>query len=54
MNNEKYGIITMYHNSINYGGVLQAYALHKFLGINTDTEIITYKKIKKILKQDKE
>ena len=23
--------------------------LHKFLGINTDTEIITYKKIKKIL-----
>ena len=27
----KIGIITMYHNSINYGGVLQAYALAKFL-----------------------
>ena len=25
--------------------------LHSFLGINTDTEIITYKKIKKILEQ---
>ena len=29
-------------------------ALHKFLGINTDTEIISYKKIKKILEQDEE
>ena len=28
---KKIGIITMYHNSINYGGVLQAYALAKFL-----------------------
>ena len=27
--------------------------LHRFLGINTDTEIITYKKIKKILEQTK-
>ena len=27
----KIGIVTMYHNSINYGGVLQAYALAKFL-----------------------
>ena len=28
---KKIGIITMYHNSINYGGVLQAYALTRFL-----------------------
>lgn len=28
---QKIGIITMYHNSKNYGGVLQAYALVKFL-----------------------
>ena len=30
----KIGIVTMYHNSINYGGVLQAYALTKILNEN--------------------
>lgn len=30
----KIGIITMYHNSVNYGGVLQAYALTKVLNEN--------------------
>ena len=30
----KIGIVTMYHNSINYGGVLQAYALTKILNDN--------------------
>lgn len=32
--NNKIGIITMYHKSKNYGGVLQAYALQKFLNNN--------------------
>ncbi|MBR2971364.1 MAG: polysaccharide pyruvyl transferase family protein [Clostridia bacterium] len=30
----KIGIVTMYHNSINYGGVLQAYALTRVLNDN--------------------
>lgn len=34
MYRDKCGIITMYYNSINYGGVLQAYALQKFLENN--------------------
>ena len=31
---KKVGILTMYYNSVNYGGVLQAYALQKFLENN--------------------
>lgn len=42
---KRVGIITMYHNSINYGGVLQAYALQKFLENNNfDTKQICFKK----------
>lgn len=42
---KKVGIITMYHNSINYGGVLQAYALQKFLEINNfEAKQICFKK----------
>lgn len=39
----KVGTITMFHNSINYGGVLQTYALHKVLSkIGYDSIIIRY------------
>lgn len=42
---EKIGIITFYYNSINYGGVLQAYALEAFLIQNgyKETEQICYR-----------
>lgn len=40
---EKIAIITMYHNSTNYGGLAQAYALQKFLSNNGyQVELISY------------
>ena len=39
------GIITLFHNSLNYGGVLQAYALHKTVqNLGFDCEVICYSK----------
>ena len=41
----KAAIITLYHNNINCGGILQAYALYKYLENNgIDVEQITYEK----------
>lgn len=40
------GIITLYHNSTNYGGNLQAYALYKYLeNKGAEAEQISYKKV---------
>lgn len=40
------GIITLYHNSTNYGGNLQAYALYKYLeNRGAEVEQISYKKV---------
>lgn len=37
------GIITLFHNSINYGGVLQAYALHKVIrNLGLGCDVIRY------------
>lgn len=42
-NKEKIGIITMFYNSTNYGGILQAYALVKYLDkLGYDSEQICY------------
>jgi hypothetical protein len=41
----KIGIMTFYHNSENYGAVLQAYALNKYLSVafpKWDIETIDY------------
>ena len=48
---KKVGILT-YHSSDNYGSVLQAYALRKFLSEFCDAEIIDYRKpeVKKLYK----
>lgn len=35
---KKYGILTLFHRNYNYGGFLQAYALHKFL-LNHDKNV---------------
>lgn len=44
---KKIGIITLYYNNNNYGGIAQAYALQKFISNNGYTcELITYKKEK--------
>ena len=44
MPNKRVGIITLYHESTNYGGNLQAYALCKFLRNNDVTaEQISFK-----------
>lgn len=47
MSIKKIGIITFYYNSINYGGVLQSYALESFLVKNgyEKTEQICYKSV---------
>lgn len=40
---KKVGIMTIYYNNDNYGGIAQAYALNKYLSdLNYDSEIITY------------
>ncbi len=40
---QKVGIITLYHNSNNYGGLLQAYALCRLINQKGfDAEIIDY------------
>ncbi len=40
---KRVGIITMFHESINYGGVLQAYALHKTIqNLGFDCSVIRY------------
>ncbi len=44
---KKIGIITLYYNNNNYGGIAQAYALQKFISKEGyDCELITYKKEK--------
>lgn len=44
---KKVGIMTLYHNNNNYGGVAQAYALNKYFTMQGyDSEIITYKRNK--------
>jgi hypothetical protein len=40
---KRVGIITMFHNSINYGGVLQAYALHATIqNLGFECDVIRY------------
>lgn len=41
------GIISLYYNSVNYGGLAQAYALNTFLnGMGYNAELISYKRMK--------
>ena len=42
---KKIGIITLYHNNDNYGGIAQAYALNKYIqNQGYDSELISYKR----------
>lgn len=42
---KKVGIISLYYNSKNYGGLLQAYALDKYISeLGYDSELISYKR----------
>ena len=42
---KKVGIISLYYNSKNYGGLLQAYALNKYISeLGYDSELISYKR----------
>lgn len=41
---KKIGIVT-FHNSLNYGAVLQAYALQEILGKNYDASVVNYKSL---------
>jgi len=44
---KKIGILSLYYNSFNYGGMLQAYALTKFLNNNgVDAEQIAFKNVR--------
>lgn len=43
INRKRVGILTMYYNSANYGGLLQAYALARYLNYrNFESKQITY------------
>lgn len=45
---KKIGIMTIYYNNDNYGGIAQAYALNKYLSdLKYDSEIITYMRNKR-------
>lgn len=47
----KIGIITLYHNNRNYGGLLQAYALQKEVeSMGYDCEVINYTQDQRIYK----
>lgn len=47
----KIGIITLYHNNRNYGGLLQAYALQKEVeSMGYDCEVIDYTQDQRIYK----
>ncbi|MCD7741498.1 MAG: polysaccharide pyruvyl transferase family protein [Ruminococcus sp.] len=49
----KAGIITLYYNNDNYGGIAQAYALQHYLeSIGVDAELISYQKNRAIPKKD--
>jgi len=49
---KRVGIITMFHNSINYGGVLQAYALYKIIqNQGFECDVIRYSENKRENKQ---
>lgn len=42
---KKVGIITLYYNNDNYGGIAQAYALNKYIqNLGMDSELISYKR----------
>lgn len=42
---KKIGIITLYYNNDNYGGIAQAYALNKYIeNLGYDSEVISYKR----------
>lgn len=42
---KKIGIITLYYNNDNYGGIAQAYALNKYIeNLGYDSELISYKR----------
>ncbi len=48
MKKEKIGIITLYYNSLNYGGIAQAYALNKYFeNLGYDSEMISYQVVGK-------
>lgn len=52
--NKKIGILTLYHNNYNFGGLLQAYALQKVIAaMGYDAEQICYDSVKKDSKKDK-
>lgn len=45
---KKIGIVSLYYNSVNYGGLAQAYALNKyFLELGFESELISYDRIRK-------
>ena len=42
---EKVGIITLYYNNDNYGGIAQAYALNEYISkLGMDSELISYRR----------
>jgi hypothetical protein len=45
---KKIGIVSLYYNSVNYGGLAQAYALNRyFMDLGYESELISYDRIKK-------
>ena len=45
---KKIGIVSLYYNSVNYGGLAQAYALNRyFTDMGYESELISYDRIKK-------
>ncbi len=45
---EKIGIVSLYYNSVNYGGLAQAYALNKyFMDLGYESKLISYDRIRK-------
>lgn len=45
---KKIGIVSLYYNSVNYGGLAQAYALNKyFMDLGYESELISYDRIRK-------
>lgn len=44
-NMKKIGIITLYYNNDNYGGIAQSYALNRYIEkLGFDSELISYKR----------
>lgn len=45
---KKIGIVSLYYNSVNYGGLAQAYALNRyFMDLGYESELISYDRIRK-------